>query len=114
MTNLHSKKRVRHIPTIKELKGDDKRVKIPKEDHGYIRERVRRGEGIRALAREYGVDKRTIQFIADPERLKQNRALRKKRGGWKRYYDKEKHRVYMQRHRAHLAGIINKSDEQSK
>lgn len=112
MTNpLSKKRRVRNIPTITELGGEDRRVKIPKEDHDYIRERVKRGEGIRALAREYGVDKRLIQFIVDPEKLALNRELRKARGGWKRYYDKDKHTAYMKKHRAHLADIIIKADE---
>lgn len=112
MTNLlSSKKRIRNVPTVAELGGVDKRVKIPKEDHDHIRARVARGEGIRAIAREYDVDKRLVQFIVFPERLALNRELRKKRGGWKKYYDKDKHRVEMQKHRAHLSSIIKKANE---
>lgn len=58
-----------------------------------------RGAGIRAMARMYGVDKRTIQFLLFPERKKRNLELRKERGGTKIYYDRAKHRSSMKDHR---------------
>lgn len=107
-----------------------KRVKIPLSDHESIRFRALNGRaGIRELAREYGVDKRLIQFIVYPERKEQNLKRRTERGGWKKYYDKDKNTEYMRKHRIHKhelqhdefrayensrrreAGIIKKSDE---
>ena len=66
----------------------DARIKLPKSEHAVIRARHEAGEGIRALARAYGVDRRLIQFILFPERIEASRVNR----DWKNYYDKEKHR----------------------
>lgn len=51
-----------------------------------------RGQGIsiNQIARMFGVNKRTIQFILFPERLEQNKALRNERGGSKIYYDTQR------------------------
>lgn len=57
------------------------------------------GMGIRALARLFHVDKRLIQFLLFPDRKKKNLDDRAKRGGTKKYYDKEKHRLSMKAHR---------------
>lgn len=104
MTSRHSS----HDQEYPKLPEDqDRRIKIKKEDHEYIRQRHFGPEkaGVRALAREYGVDKRLIGFILHPERYEQNLARRKERGGWAAYYDKNKHREYMQKHRRHKAEI---------
>ena len=53
----------------------------------------------RGCAKLYEVDKRTIQFIWYPERLEQNKQKRQERGGWKQYYDKEKHTKAVREHR---------------
>ncbi len=45
----------------------------------------------RKLAIQFNVSRRTIQFILSPEKLLENIKRRKERGGWKQYYDKEKH-----------------------
>jgi hypothetical protein len=62
----------------------DKRVKLTKEQkeeiiafrqlHG-----SKRGYGDRVLAEMYGVSRRTIQFILDPNKLEVNRAIAKQR-----------------------------------
>ena len=88
----------------------DKRVKIEKSEHDYIRKLYHVEKmSKRAIARHYNVDKRLIDFIVDPESEKRNIALRKKRGGWKRYYDKEKHRATMHayRYRVRNANVPN-------
>ena len=55
----------------------------------------------RKLANMYGVSRRTITFILDPEKLKKNIEARKLRGGSKIYYDREKHNTYMKEHRTY-------------
>jgi hypothetical protein len=51
------------------------------------------------LANMYGVSKRSIQFILDPQKLAENKQRRAERGGSKKYYDKEYNRKAMQKHR---------------
>jgi len=53
----------------------------------------------RALARQYGVSRRTIVFILDPSKLEANKQRRKERGGWQQYYNKEEHREATKEHR---------------
>jgi len=81
-------------------KTKDKRVKLTEQDRleildmkGYISQRQ--------LAKLYDVSRRTISFIWYPERLERNKTLRDERGGSKQYYDKDKHREYVKRHRKH-------------
>ena len=57
------------------------------------------GSSINSIARMFKVNKRTIQFLLFPERLKKNIADRELRGGWKQYYDKEKHSKDIKEHR---------------
>jgi len=45
----------------------------------------------RKLAANYGVSRRTIQFILDPEKLEENKKRRDERGGWQKYYDNSVH-----------------------
>lgn len=81
-------------------KEHDKRVKLTDEDRKNIREEYA-GGGIsqNGLAKKYGVSKRLIQFIINPEKAaiaKQQYAERRKDG---RYYDKDKHKEHMKKHR---------------
>jgi hypothetical protein len=62
----------------------DKRVKLTKEQKediiAYRKEHgIKRGYGDRVLAEMYGVSRRTIQFILDPNKLEVNRAIAKQR-----------------------------------
>lgn len=50
-------------------------------------------------ARKFNVSRRTIQFIWDPDKHKENLKRKQERGGSKQYYTKEKNREYMKRHR---------------
>lgn len=85
---------------------NDKRIKIPKEDYPYIKQRHKNGEAIRAIARSYDVDKRLIQFILFPERLELNKKLRKERGGWKQYYNTDTRREEMRKFRKHKRELL--------
>ena len=89
------------IDKIRVGKERDRRIKIPASEHAYIKQRHDNGEAIRAIARDYGVDHRLIQFIIYPERLAQNYKNRLARGGSKIYYNKNKWRETMREHRAY-------------
>ncbi len=91
----------------------DRRIKIPKEDYAYIIQRYKNGEAIRAIARDYEVDKRLIQFIIFPERLELNKRLRKERGGWKKYYSTERRREEMRKFRKHKRELLTNIAEAS-
>lgn len=83
---------------IPALPGIDRRVKLTPQQRQEIRENVG-GMGVVALAREYGVSNRTIQFILRPEDRVRNLALRQARGGSMRYYDREKNNAATREHR---------------
>ena len=71
----------------------DRRVKLSKEDKEKIRQMHDEGWSIRAIARHFEVDHRTVQFILYPERVEHNKELRRQRLllDPQRYYDREKH-----------------------
>lgn len=51
------------------------------------------GHSQRRLAAMFHVSRRTITFIQDPDKLKENIKRRHERGGHKQYYDKEYNNV---------------------
>ena len=69
-----------------------------------------RGASIRSISRMYGVDKRLIQFIIYPERLKKNIELRRERGGSNIYYNREQHTESMSSLRKHKNLIFKGKD----
>lgn len=87
-------------------RSKDNRVKIPLDEHKNIRDKYICGKSIHALAQEYNVDRRLIQFILFPERREKNLADREARGGYKQYYDTEKNRVYQKTCRHHRKEIF--------
>lgn len=86
----------------------DKRVKLLEYQKEEIRKNIA-GLSQRKLAALYGVSRRTIQFILDPEKLKRNKEVRKLRGGSNIYYDKEKHTKAMKIHRDYKKELLNKN-----
>lgn len=76
----------------------DKRIKLTLEQRQEIKEQYTH-KSQRQLAKEYQVSRRLIQFIGDPEKYQKNLLRREERGGSKKYYDKEKQREYMKKHR---------------
>lgn len=76
----------------------DKRVKLTPEDKKDIFENAL-GLSQRELAKMYGVSRRTIQFILDPQKLVENKKRRQERGGWRQYYDRENQTATMREHR---------------
>lgn len=87
----------------------DRRIKIQKSEHANIKMLHKQGMAIRAIARQYGVDKRLIQFILFPERQKLNYQHRVERGGSMQYYDKDKWRETMKEHRHYKSTVFGKN-----
>ena len=77
----------------------DKRVKLLPCQKEMISYWTERGLSQRQLAKMFNVSRRLITFIQDPSKQERNLQRRKESGGSKQYYDKEKHRKYMQDHR---------------
>jgi hypothetical protein len=79
----------------------DKRVKLTKsqKEEIYILYNLYGAYSQRELATMYGVSKRLITFIVDPEKLKKNYENRLEKGGSKIYYNKDKHTEAIRKHR---------------
>ena len=78
----------------------DKRYKLTDEDKQHIKEEYASGGiSINGLARKYNVSKRTIQFTLFPERKQRNQEMYKERRKDGRYYDREKHKESVRKHR---------------
>ena len=86
----------------------DRRVKLTDKQREEIRNA--QGKSQRQLAAEYGVSRRTIQFIRDPEKHRENLLRRQERGGSARYYEKEKHKTYMADHRHYKQSLKLKGE----
>jgi DNA invertase Pin-like site-specific DNA recombinase len=81
--------------------ADDKRRKLTDAQREEIREQHAQGASQRQLAVHFGVSRRLVSFILDPEkeaRQKQQFAERRKDG---RYYDPQKHTEQIREHRRH-------------
>ena len=79
-------------------KASQKLTKDQKEEI-YHKYNIEGGYSQRQLAAEYGVSRRLITFIIDPEKLKANLKRREETGGSKQYYVKEKHSAAIKKHR---------------
>jgi hypothetical protein len=72
------------------------------------KEEIRKSDlSLRKLAEMYDVSKRTIQYIKDPEKKRQNLLRRKERGGWLQYYNKEKHTKAIKEHRDYKKKLMD-------
>lgn len=83
----------------------DRRIKLTEEQRQEIREN-KAGLSQRKLAKLYGVSRRLISFIVNPDSYERNKELRKD----KDYYDKEKHREYVKSHRRYKQDLFVKGD----
>lgn len=78
----------------------DRRVKLSQENKKLIKELYETTKySYNDLAKTFNVSKRTIQFIANPTKLIENVKRRKERGGSSQYYDRDKQKNYMKKHR---------------
>ena len=75
-------------------------VKLTLEQREEIRENAE-GLSLRGLATKYGVSRTTIAYILDPKKHAASLEARQKKGGWKQYYNKEKHRQAMREYLQH-------------
>ncbi|MCK5806411.1 MAG: hypothetical protein KAI66_26500 [Lentisphaeria bacterium] len=95
----------------------DARVKLTSSDKELMRAlRVSEGLSQRQLALMFGVSRRLVTFVLDPDKLIANKAARAARGGTASYYDKEKHAAYTRKHRRGkqklaLAGLLEGENE---
>jgi hypothetical protein len=76
----------------------DRRVKLTDEQREEIR---KSSESQRVLAARFGVSRRLIGFVKNPEKRLENFERRKDRGGWKLYYDKDSHNKAIKNTREH-------------
>lgn len=91
-----------------EKTSHDRRIKLTEDQKDKIRSEV--GKSQRKLAEEYGVSRRTIQFILSPEKLLENKKRRLERGGWKQYYNKDKYNQEMKEHRRYKQELYLKGE----
>ncbi|UUV43258.1 helix-turn-helix DNA binding domain protein [Rhodobacter phage RcCWillis] len=89
--------------------GKDRRVKLSEAQKDEIRE-LALNMSQRELASRFGVSRRTISFILDPEKRAANYERRKERGGSAQYYDRETHAESMRRHRRHKKALDDKGE----
>lgn len=91
-----------HIP-----KKYDRRVKLSDDDRKEIREAYASGAtSYNKLAKEFGVSKRTIYWVVNPEKQKENYELRVANGGSKQFYDRETHGASMRAHREYKKELL--------
>lgn len=80
---------------------NDKRLKVPKSEYKIIIKMHKDGYSMRELAKIYNVSHRLIFCIIH------NNFNKKEKGKWRDYYDKEKHRISIQKYREHKTEILN-------
>lgn len=100
-------KTLKELEQTKYTEEQDGRRKILTSEHEEVRAKYKSLKSMREVARIYGVDKRTIQFIVYPERLKRLQEWNKKIKHHKKYYNTDKRREYMRKYRARKKLIIN-------
>lgn len=91
---------------IKMPREKDRRVKLTDDERKEIKKLYGKVSQ-RKLASAFGVSRRLIQFIGDPEKLKQNLKRREERGGSSVYYERKKHTKAMKRHRRYKFEVMN-------
>lgn len=84
----------------------DKRRRLTDVDRQDILDSYAQGMAMRALARAYNVDRCTIRYIVRPEAVIQHKAWLASRGGWRHYYQKDKHREYTYKHRRYKEELL--------
>jgi hypothetical protein len=93
-------KTIEQLEKIKYTEQQDGRRKILSSQHEDIRAKYKAMKSMRKVASLYGVDKRLIQFIVYPERLKKLQEWNKEIKHHKKHYNTEKRKFYMRKYRA--------------
>lgn len=94
-------------------KNNDKRRKLTDTERETIKELYKhQGATLRGLGRQFGVDRHTIKAIVDPIWYKNKQEQRYNKKPWLDYYDKERRREDMRKHRARKRklGLLTKGD----
>lgn len=94
----------RHLPPDK-----DRRRKLTPEQRQAIRDNPE-GLGPTALALQYGVSKRLVQFILDPAKHAANLEARQRRGGWRQYYRAPEHAEAVRATRQHRSRVFQATE----
>lgn len=90
-------------------------TKLTTEQKAEIKKKYETGSySQRQLASEYGVSRRTIQFIIDPQKLEENKKRREERGGSSIYYNREKHTEAMRKHRRYKQELYTNGEISTK
>lgn len=89
----------------------DKRIKLTDTDRETIKNLSKQGGSLRGIAKMFGVDKATIRNVIKPELYKEQLKKYSLEKHSQKYYNKEKHALYMKRYRQrkqalYLKGII--------
>lgn len=88
----------------------DRRVKLTEEERKRIPIEYAKGDtSYSKLAKKYGVSKKLIMMVVDPEKEKRNKEQFKIRQSDGRYYNKDKHREYMKNHRNYKKELSEKN-----
>lgn len=90
------KERPKKLPRNK-----NRTVKYTKADKASVVNLFNDGVSIHKIALYTGISRRYVQFILDPEKLKQAKELYKIRRADGRYYDKDKNREAVKKTRKH-------------
>lgn len=86
----------------------DRRIKLTDEQREEIVQLYEAGgTSQRKLAAQFGVSRRLITFILDPEKKAKNLAARAEAGGWRKYYDREKHAENTKEHRQYKKKLFD-------
>lgn len=81
-------------------------IKLHEEDKKEIQELYASGNySYRALAELYEVNKSTIAYIVHPERYEEQLRKSKENKSNRKYYNKERHKAYMQRTREYRKAL---------
>ena len=81
--------------------ADDRRRKLTDAQREEVREQHAQGASQRQLAAHFGVSRRLISFILDPEKEAAAKAAYIERRKDGRYYDPAKHTAQVRAHRRH-------------
>ena len=89
----------------------DRRIKLTPEDKVEIKELYKLPKwSQRGLAKKYGVSRRLIQFVLNPQMLEENKKRRAERGGSKQYYKKDTWKKVMREHRNYKQKLYIKGE----
>jgi len=97
---------------LKIKEKDDKRIKLTKSQKSeiYSLYNLYGAFSQRELAKMFGVSRRLITFIVEPQKQVENLKRRNEAGGSKQYYDKDKWREQMKSHRHHKQELYVKGE----